>query len=327
MNPRGALSPAAGGRVRRYDAAMVKLELDLHPDDRAALASMLRQSFPDAVVDDATLAAVALTAYLDDTSEIRLDWDRYRDALDSYVAQWGLTRSEGSEVPIVRAPVGERGTLRYYRVHATHDRAVPDYDPFTGHLGMVRVALPADRPRTIHTAIGDVVPEDHLLASVAEVERKYGAHIEGDIDRVDLITPPRLHGARFAAISVYLGYTGGRPAPSFYVLEAGLATGESKVLYFAPRIDFRILSYSGYRPTPFSDSDHVYTARMTVVGDNPLLLQIHAHRDAGTRPYVRISALFEETGRPDTTWPGQHLVRATKIVARRLIAGVGRDEG
>jgi hypothetical protein len=197
--------PLRAGRYGVTMAAMVKLELDLHPDDRAALASMVKQSFPDAVVDDHTLAAVALTAYLDETSEIRLDWDRYRDALDSYVAQWGLSRSDGSEVPVLRVPVGERGTLRYYRVHATHDRAVPDYDPFTGHLGMVRVALPADKPHTVHTAIGDVVPEDHLLASIAEVERKYGAHIDGAIDRVDLITPPRLHGARFAAISVYLG--------------------------------------------------------------------------------------------------------------------------
>lgn len=305
---------------------MVKLELDLHPDDRAALTSMLKVSFPDAIVDEHTLAAIAMTAYLDDTSDIRLDWDRYRVALDDYATRWGLTRMEGTELPLLRVPAGEKGGLRYYRAHATHDREKPDYDPFTGHLGMVRVTLPAATPQRFATAIGDVLPEDHLIASIAEMERKYGSHIDGQISRVDLITPPRLHGSRFAAISVYLGYLTGHGSPMFYVLEAGLATGQAKVLYFAPRIDFRILSYSGYRPTPFSDSDHVYTARMTVVGDNPLLLQIHAHRDAGSRPYVRISALFEETTRPDATWPGQHLVRATKIVARRVIAGVGRDE-
>ena len=306
---------------------MEKLELNLHPEDRAALTSMLRQSFPDAEVDDATLTALVLTAYLDDTSEISLDWGRYHEVLEAYVARWELTCGAGSEGPLVRAPAGELGALRYYRAHATHDREFPDYDPFTGHLGMVRVSLPLDTPTLVHTAIGDVVPEDHLLATVAEVRRKYGGQVEGDIDRVDVITPARLQGARFAAISVYLGYTGGKTTPSFYVLEAGLATGQSKLLYFAPRIDFRILSYSGYRPTPFSDSDHVYTARLTVVGDNPLLLQIHAHRDAGTRPYIKISALFEESRRPDTTWPGHHLVRATKIVARRVIAGVRRGEG
>ncbi len=306
---------------------MVKLELDLQADDREALTAMLRQSFPDAVVDEATLTALVLTAYLDDTSEIRLDWDRYRDALDAYVARCGLRSDPGSEGPLVRVPAGELGALRYYRAHATHDREFPDYDPFTGHLGMVRVTLPEREPQAVTTAIGEVLPADHLLATVAEVRHKYGEQVDGVIDRVDVITPARLHGARFAAISVYLGYTGGRPTPSFYVLEAGLATGQAKLLYFAPRIDFRILSYSGYRPTPFSDSDHVYTARLTVVGDNPLLLQIHAHRDAGTRPYIRISALFEESKRPDTTWPGHHLVRATKIVARRVIAGVRRGEG
>jgi hypothetical protein len=306
---------------------MVKLELELHPEDRVALSSMLRQSFPDAEIDEQTLLALLLTAYLDDTSEISIDWDRYRDALDGYVAQWGLVMTPGSESPRVLAPVGERGPLRYYRAHATHDREIPDYDPFTGHLGMVRVTLPAKEPKSWMTAVGEIVPADHLLVSVAEVERKYGAHIDGTIERVDLITPARLHGARFAAISVYLGYTAGHTTPTFYILEAGLATGQSKALYFAPRIDFRILSYSGYRPTPFSDSDHVYTARLTLVGDNPLLLQIHAHRDAGSRPYVRITTLFEETTRPDPTWPGQQLVRATKIVARRMIAGVRRGEG
>lgn len=303
------------------------VKLDLQADDREALTSMLRRSFPDAEVDDATLGALVLTAYLDDTSEIRIDWDRYRAALDAHVTRFGLRCDAGSEGPLVRAPAGELGALRYYRAHATHDRAFPDYDPFTGHLGMVRVALPAEQPQAVSTAIGEVLPADHLLATVAEVRRKYGEQVEEVIDRVDVITPARLHGARFAAISVYLGYTGGRPTPSFYVLEAGLATGQAKILYFAPRIDFRILSYSGYRPTPFADSDHVYTARLTVVGDNPLLLQIHAHRDAGTRPYMRIAALFEESKRPDTTWPGHHLVRATKIVARRVIAGVRRGEG
>lgn len=305
----------------------LELVLDLTVDDRFALTTMLRQSFPDAVVDEQTLAALALTAYLDESAGVGLDWDRYRGTLDAYVERWGLARSEGSEAPRLRAAAGDPGALRYYMVHSTHDREVPDYDPFTGHLGMVRVTLPATEPQKFATAIGDVEPADHLLATVAEVERKYGPHVDGTIERVDVITPARLHGSRFAAISVYLGYTAGHPVPTFYILEAGLATGQPKVLYFAPRIDFRILSYGGYRPTPFSDSDHVYTARLSLVGDSPLLLQIHAHRDAGSRPYIRIHALFEETHRPDITWPGQHLVRATKIVARRLLAGVGRNEG
>jgi len=57
-----------------------------------------------------------------------------------------------------------------------------------------------------------------------------------------------------------------------------------------------------------------------------LQLQIHAHRDAKSRPYLRLTAAFEETADPDTTWPAQHLVHASRIVAGRVLAGVGRDE-
>lgn len=124
---------------------------------------------------------------------------------------------------------------------------------------MVRVTLPGTLPETIATAVGDVAPGAHLLTTVDEVAHKFGAHIDGEVDRVDLITPARLHGSRFAAVSVYLGYRAGRgDLPSFYVLEAGMATGEPKVLFFAPELDHRIVSQSGYRPTPFSDANHVY---------------------------------------------------------------------
>jgi hypothetical protein len=223
--------------------------------------------------------------------------------------------------------VHEPGAVRYYKVHATHNREAPDYDPFTGHLGMVRVTLPRDQARVIGTAVGDVEPRDHLLATVAEVEHKYGAKIDGEITHVDLVTPPRHHGGRFAAISVYLGFTTRSPtSPSFYVLEAGLATGQPKVLYFAPNFDTRLVSYSGYRPTPFSDVRHVYTARLTPLGDSPLLLQIRAHRDESSRPYLCIHSVFEETDRPDTSWPAQLLLHAAAIVARRLLDGVGRNE-
>jgi len=232
---------------------MVKLDLD--PNDRATLAAMLRHSFPDADIDDRTLAAVALTAYLDESSGVRLDWSRYRGPIEQYAAALGLVRAPG---PQTFRPVNALGTLRYYRVHAKHERDAPPHEPFTGHVGMVRVSLPRTQQETVATAVGDVEPDDHLLATIAEVERKFGRSIDGEVDRVDLITPARIHGSRFAAVSVYLGYRAGQPdEPSFYVLEAGMATGEPKVLFFAPDFEKRIVSKSGYRPTPFSASDHV----------------------------------------------------------------------
>ena len=305
-----------------------KTSIDLSPGDRAALTMMLRQSFPDAEVDDEMLAAVAVAGFLDPHSGVRLQWDQYDGRIEAHAAALGLRRGSGGAS--LRLPLRPHapGAVRYYKVHATHNREHPDYDPFTGHVGMVRVTLPRDRPQRIATAVGDVEPNDHLLATVAEVEAKYGARIDGEITRVDLITPPRHHGGRFAAISVYLGFTARSPdTPSFYVLEAGLATGQPKVLYFAPSFDTRLVSYSGYRPTPFSDSTHVYTARLTPLGDSPLLLQIRAHRDQSSRPYLCIHSVFEETDQPDTTWPAQLLLRAAAIVARRLLDGVGRNEG
>lgn len=307
----------------------VRPPIDLSPDDRAALTMMLRHSFPDAEIDEAMLEAVALAGFLDESSGVRLDWDRYRGPLETHAAALELSRGNGSSLRLrTRASEQQQQQQpRYYKVHATHNRERPDYDPFTGHVGMVRVSLPRERPRTIATPVGDVEADDHLLATVAEVEHKYGAKIDGEITRVDLITPARRHGGRFAAVSVYLGFTTrASDRPSFYVLEAGLATGQPKVLYFAPNFEHRLVSYSGYRPTPFSDVRHVYTARLTPLGDNPLLLQIRAHRDESSPPYMCIHAVFEETTRPDTTWPTQLLLQAAKIVARRLLDGVKRDE-
>lgn len=305
-----------------------KPSIDLSPGDRAALTMMLRQSFPDAEVDDEMLEAVAVAGFLDPHSGVRLQWDQYDGRLEAHAAALGLSRGPGGASLRVPSRPREPGAVRHYKVHATHNREHPDYDPFTGHVGMVRVTLPRDQPRRITTEVGDVEPDDHLLATVAEVQHKYGARIDGAITHVDLITPPRRHGARFAAISVYLGFTARSPGtPSFYVLEAGLATGQPKVLYFAPSFDTRLVSYSGYRPTPFSDVRHVYTARLTPLGDSPLLLQIRAHRDESTRPYMCIHSVFEETDQPDTTWPAQLLLRAATIVARRLLDGVGRSEG
>ena len=53
--------------------------------------------------------------------------------------------------------------LRYYRAHATHDREFPDYDPFTGHLGMVRVTLPEREPRAVTTMIGTRLAIDSVI--------------------------------------------------------------------------------------------------------------------------------------------------------------------
>lgn len=64
----------------------VKLPIELSPDDRAALTMTPRHSFPDAEIDEAMLEAVALAGFLDESSGVRLDWDRYRGPLETHAA-------------------------------------------------------------------------------------------------------------------------------------------------------------------------------------------------------------------------------------------------
>jgi len=145
----------------------------------------------------------------------------------------------------------------------------------------------------------------------------------GAIDRVDLVTPPRFGGARFGAISVYLGYRPGEGAPpSFYILEAGTATGNAKVLFLGASMDKVIVSYSGYQPTPFAAPTHVYTGKLTMSGDSPSLLQVTSHKDQTSLPYIKLTVSFEETQHPVAIWPGLQLMEAAAIVLWRQVQGV-----
>jgi hypothetical protein len=76
----------------------VRPPIDLSPDDRAALTMMLRHSFPDAEIDEAMLEAVALAGFLDESSGVRLDWDRYRGPLETHAAALELSRGHGSSL-------------------------------------------------------------------------------------------------------------------------------------------------------------------------------------------------------------------------------------
>src|SRR5690606_5291441 len=104
--------------------------------------------------------------------------------------------------------------------------------------------------------------------------QKYARFLEAPLARVDLITPPR-QGVRFGAISVLLGYKKPKdPLPFCYILEAGTATGQPKVLYLGKTIDATINNYAGYQPTPFACPSHAYTGKLSMNGDDPNVLTI-----------------------------------------------------
>ncbi len=277
----------------------------------AALDGFVKKNFPDAGTNDEIRTGVALALWADRRKEV--DLAAYDPQLSALASQVGITPGEQAVARAMPA-----GAFRYYDVEAIHDRILPDLDPFKGRLSMARVTLPQTNAevRDFDTGIGTIGVRDHLYRSVQEFKQTYQGLPYSHTTRLDLVAPVRELGVRFGAISAYLGYTGG-PLPSFYVLEAGTATGEPKVPFSSATIDGSIVAYSGYHPTPFSRKDHVYRGNLRVVGDNPVQLWLTAEA-APHKPYISLSVTFTETTTPRNIWPGFLIVRAGLIVLERL---------
>lgn len=276
----------------------------------SALDAYIKKNFPDAGTSDEIRTGVALALWAEGNAAVSVA--AYDAQLAALAPQVGLTPGNDSVARAMPA-----GGFRYYDVVAVHDRIIPDFDPFKGRLSMARVTLPQlnSQIRDFDTGIGTVGVRDHLYRSVEEFKTTYKGPPYDHTTRLDLVTPARELGVRFGAVSAYLGYTGG-PLPSFYVLEAGTATGDPKVPFACPTLDGTIVAYSNYHPTPFSRKDHVYRGSLRVVGDNPVLLSMTSEATPHT-PYISLSATFTETTTPRNIWPGFLIVRAGMIVLDR----------
>jgi len=212
----------------------------------------------------------------------------------------------------------------YYVGHAHHSRNEHPNHAFTGHLPLARVKLPdtTAQAAAIKTAIGDVIPQDHLFASVSQIAFKYSDDLGYEPKRVDLVTPARLGGARFGAIALYLGYCSTDDvAPTFYILEAGLATGESRVAFFSPDMDAIAPTRKWYVPTPFTTDDASYCGKLTMNGDEPATLIVHA-LSPSSRPEVQVLVEYERTP-PRAIWPA---LLTAQAAARLGSIGVRRGQ-
>jgi hypothetical protein len=287
--------------------------IDFDAGTSQALDAYIAKHFPDASTNPATRTGVALALWADQQSGVNLD--RYQTLLAELGAQLGIAPGQDS----VAKAVPSQG-FRYYDIASTHERWIPAYEPFVGHLSMVRVTLPQTNAeaRDIQTGIGTVAVGDHIYASVEEFKQTYREPPYSQTTRLDLVTPPRELGVRFGAVSAYLGYVNGGALPAFYVLEAGTATGDAKVPFACATIDGNIVAYTDYQPTPFALKSHVYRGSLQVVGDNPDVLNITSEATAHS-PYIRITAKFTETTTPKNIWPGFLIVRAAAIVALRAL--------
>jgi hypothetical protein len=291
----------------------------------AKLYEVLRRAFPDARLGNADIVALAVALRSAGQSRTPLpgplasiDLSPYARDLDGAAAKYpvgGLTH----------CPRGPQDEFRYYWAKATHTRKTPSgFEPFVGELAMARVRLPDSVPKAIDTAIGGVEPGDHLIDTVFEANQKYQTSLGYPLARVDCITPTR-QGVRFGAISILLGYRDENGPPTCYILEAGTATGQPKVLYLGKAIGTTINAWSGYQPTPFACPTHAYTGQLTLTGDDPKLLHITSRTvNGGTSqaPYIDISIEFTlQTDDVSTIWPGFLIARAAMIVLERELSG------
>jgi hypothetical protein len=181
-----------------------------------------------------------------------------------------------------------------YACRAEHQRLHPVHRSFPTFVPMVRVPLAERNTPDFTTSIGTVRADDHLLYSVSDVRREFGDELDRPIARVDLITPARRYGSRFSPIALFFGYEhADDETPSFFIVEAGTADGQPKVLYLARHMDEALLYFTGYHPSPLTMGNQIYHSRLTMDGDEPVELVVEASADPDTRPHLRILARFE----------------------------------
>lgn len=252
--------------------------------------------------------------------------DNLVDAFIAELQRRGLPGLEHLGLP-APAPASAPTTAPSYPVylgHATHMRVLkmdstqPFNSAFVGVLPMVRVPLPAvmsGSDAVLDTSLGQVdFARDHLAGSVELVGTLFSAQLGYAPARVDLLTPVRSLGMRFAAIAVYLGYRNASDTePSCYILEAGLATGQAAMLYLGLTPSTTIVQTSGYIPTPFSSATNTYTGTLTVVNDQPTQLVVQSA--TGTNSwYIQVTIDFVQASSASNK-PLEYLVEATMRVA------------
>ncbi len=258
---------------------------------------------------------------------VRCLWENYKPEY----GQLGVPPPPASFAPLQNALLASSDprVLALYSGQATHSRTLvmqsdqPMQSKFTATLPMVRVSLPNsfDDPDelSLQTPIGVVYfKDDHLVGSVSAVNDKYSdaAHLGYSAARVDLITPARKEGARFGAVAIYLGYQNANDAsPSFYILEAGLATGESKMIYFGKTLDTTITQPAYYEPTAYASVTDTFVGNIAVVGQDPTDLWVTSQGQTQSSPFIGVHVKLVPLNPADNKWPAELTFQAAARVA------------
>ena len=313
--PASAVSPSLASSASASESAsaqeVASAKEAVGPAKFEQIRRTLQRAFPSAEATDQAVAGVVAVLI----------------AQKSRFSRAGVTSSKPQE----KAPIERRvreGEHPLYLGHADHHRvkslpttARPMQSQFSMALPMVRVRLPDALPAGnagISTAIGDVyLSRDHLLGSIDLLASKYGGpeYLGYRPERVDLITPARVAGTRFGAIAVYLGYRKkSDKGPSFYMFEAGTATGDARMIYFSP--DFKPIkdATSYYLPTPFVSMRNTYSGyvkmRAAPDEDEPEKLYIESRAVGDADPYITVTVSYDRVKEMDVPIPAEIMIDA-----------------
>ena len=236
-------------------------------------------------------------------------------------AHFGVELPEpGDECGLPASTFSGHEDARYYVVKATHSRTDGlGQHSFTGEVPMARITLPEDHDAHVinGNALGAILDGDHFLHSKALFEHYYEDYMDFAIDHVDLITPVRFLGYRFAAVALYLVYD--EMGYRTFVFEGGMATGKPRVLYASrdgePLDDRR----SGYRPTPMSSIDHIYSGTVTFHPDSGefagFRIQIREEKEPKDNHFFTLDAVATPIESVDPVFPPMLVLQAAMRVA------------
>ena len=204
----------------------------------------------------------------------------------------------------------------YYEAHAEHTRFAADQSKvhsFVAALPMVRVLLPETK-QDIATKIGIVYAGDHRLYTLPLFVEHYAAFLGWTPTRVEVLTPARFFGARFAAVATYVLYDGDKIRG--YVLEAGMATGEPMVMYASPE-GAPIFRRSGYAPTPFSATSNFYRGNALFSEKRePVSLEVDVFDHVSAKnPHVQVLVAYQPVVELARVWPAVLTAQAAMRVA------------
>lgn len=292
------------------------------------IADHLKLAFPDPKVTVSDHHVNAFALYI---------WQKFDDAMSQLIL--GVPRPSQAEIDQLTAAISvvmPSDGRKYYVAAATHSRVINPHHKFTAYLPLVRVSLAATDKEavTIHTSIGDIIPQDQLLPSVEQVSFKYQSLLGYTPARVDLIAPARAAGARFSAIAVYIGYRNADDtAPSFYILESGTATGEVMMNFISPDMGVIPPRKKWYEPTPFTTAEEYYTGQFIMNGDEPAALHVKALDTDQTTVKVTVDVVYEAS-EPRMIFPalltaeaaarvGAIGVKMGKVIFEDLFAPIG----